>query len=450
MGNKYQLSGVNFIQMAGDILLLNLGIILAFLIRFNGQVPMINFEAYLKVLPFFSLFALFLFNFFGLYHTENKQWSEVSASLIVSIILQTLITIVMVYMFGKYIFPRTVFLIMPVFQLMLLGLWRWFMLNWERKNTIPKQIIIIAPYEEAVGLVKKAENGRDIILGLIVQDKIQANIQKFNILGTYESLNEILQNTNFNTIILSGNVPEKYKREVLQKCLKYNWEVLLVPGLYEILLSQNQIDQVDDTLVFKVGPTANLGREQIKRIVDFMIASIGILVSLPIMGLVALAIWLDSGRPILFCQERVSKRGKRFMLYKFRTMVNDAEKKTGPILAAKKDPRITRVGGFLRATRLDELPQLFNILKGEMSVVGPRPERPFFVEQFEKEIPEYSYRHLVNPGLTGLAQVAGKYSTTVEDKIKYDLLYLKGSSLLFDLQIMLQTVKVLFMKDKAS
>jgi len=356
----------------------------------------------------------------------------------------------MVYMFGKYNFPRTVFLIMPVFQLMLLGLWRWFMLNWERKNTIPKQIIIIAPYEEAVGLVKKAENGRDIILGLIVQDKIQANIQKFNILGTYESLNEILQNTNFNTIILSGNVPEKYKREVLQKCLKYNWEVLLVPGLYEILLSQNQIDQVDDTLVFKVGPTANLGREQIKRIVDFMIASIGILVSLPIMGLVALAIWLDSGRPILFCQERVSKRGKRFMLYKFRTMVNDAEKKTGPILAAKKDPRITRVGGFLRATRLDELPQLFNILKGEMSVVGPRPERPFFVEQFEKEIPEYSYRHLVNPGLTGLAQVAGKYSTTVEDKIKYDLLYLKGSSLLFDLQIMLQTVKVLFMKDKAS
>jgi lipopolysaccharide/colanic/teichoic acid biosynthesis glycosyltransferase len=141
-------------------------------------------------------------------------------------------------------------------------------------------------------------------------------------------------------------------------------------------------------------------------------------------------------------QERVGQNGRVFRLYKLRTMVTGAEEGTGPVLAATDDARITPVGRWLRATRLDELPQVFNVLKGEMSFVGPRPERPEFVERFRAESPAYHYRHLVKPGLTGLAQVQGRYSTSAEDKLRFDLYYIRNYSLLLDLQILLQTIPI--------
>ena len=143
----------------------------------------------------------------------------------------------------------------------------------------------------------------------------------------------------------------------------------------------------------------------------------------------------------------VGRFGKQFKVHKFRSMRQDAEAKTGPVLAGENDPRITKFGHFMRATRLDELPQLINVLKGEMSIVGPRPERPFFVEQFIKEKPEYAYRHNVKPGITGLAQIAGKYNTTAYDKLVYDLIYIQNVSVMYDLTLMLQTLKVLITKE---
>mgnify|MGYP002613633182 FL=1 len=149
---------------------------------------------------------------------------------------------------------------------------------------------------------------------------------------------------------------------------------------------------------------------------------------------------------MLYSQERVGLYGKTFFVHKFCSMKQDAEAKCGPVLAAEGDPRITKFGRFMRATRLDELPQLFNVLKGEMSIVGPRPERPFFVKQFIAQKPEYDYRHNVKPGITGLAQIAGKYNTSAYDKLIYDLLYIQDVSVKTDLMIMLQTFKVLLTK----
>lgn len=161
----------------------------------------------------------------------------------------------------------------------------------------------------------------------------------------------------------------------------------------------------------------------------------------------AIAIKADSKGPVIYSQERVGLYGKTFKVYKFRSMRQDAEAKSGPVLAKEGDNRITKVGRFIRATRIDELPQLFNVLKGEMSIVGPRPERPFFVEQYVQERPEYSYRHNVKPGITGLAQIAGKYNTTAYDKLIYDLIYIQEQSVKTDLIIMLQTFKVLITKE---
>jgi lipopolysaccharide/colanic/teichoic acid biosynthesis glycosyltransferase len=161
------------------------------------------------------------------------------------------------------------------------------------------------------------------------------------------------------------------------------------------------------------------------------------------MGLVAAAIWLTSPGPVIFRQVRVGRGGSSFTMYKFRTMHLEAERGTGPVLATENDPRVTRLGRFLRATRLDELPQLWNVLSGDMSFVGPRPERPEFVRQFEVEIQGYRERLKVRPGLTGYAQVNGEYHTSPATKLKYDLAYMYNRSFLLDLKILSETAKVI-------
>ena len=184
----------------------------------------------------------------------------------------------------------------------------------------------------------------------------------------------------------------------------------------------------------------------LKRTLDIAVAVTALIILSPVMLITAVMIKLDSKGPVLYSQERVGLYGKTFFVHKFRSMKQDAEAKCGPVLAAEGDPRITKFGRFMRATRLDELPQLFNVLKGEMSIVGPRPERPFFVKQFIAQKPEYDYRHNVKPGITGLAQIAGKYNTSAYDKLIYDLLYIQDVSVKTDLMIMLQTFKVLLTK----
>jgi exopolysaccharide biosynthesis polyprenyl glycosylphosphotransferase len=182
-----------------------------------------------------------------------------------------------------------------------------------------------------------------------------------------------------------------------------------------------------------------------KRLIDITASLAAFLVSLPLLVLLAVVIKLDSRGPALFIQERVGYRGRIFRLWKFRSMIVDAEKHSGPVWAEKNDQRITRLGRFLRKTRLDELPQIYNILMGDMSLVGPRPEREFFVEQLKKKIPYYPLRLKVKPGLTGWAQIKHNYDRSLDDvreKLKYDLYYIENMSLSMDFKILLATVYV--------
>ena len=187
----------------------------------------------------------------------------------------------------------------------------------------------------------------------------------------------------------------------------------------------------------------------IRRVISIVISLIGLILTLPLLPLIVLAIRFDSKGPVLYTQTRVGKSGRLFKVIKFRTMRQDAEALTGPQWAGDKDPRVTRVGKFLRSSRLDEIPQLWCVLKGEMAFVGPRPERPEFIEWLSKEIPYYGVRHMVRPGVTGWAQVKYKYGSTVEDareKLQYDLFYIKNASIGLDLLIMFQTVKTVLLR----
>jgi lipopolysaccharide/colanic/teichoic acid biosynthesis glycosyltransferase len=174
----------------------------------------------------------------------------------------------------------------------------------------------------------------------------------------------------------------------------------------------------------------------IKRAIDFTIALFGLIISTPLWLVIVIAVKLNSRGPILYFQERYGKDGRKFRQWKFRSMIHDAEKKTGPVLASEEDPRITSVGWILRKTAMDELPQLINILVGEMSFVGPRPERPYLVDnQILDKVPNFHERHVIRPGLTGLAQVYGRYNTSPRDKLRYDLLYVENYNLFLDVKM---------------
>ena len=184
-----------------------------------------------------------------------------------------------------------------------------------------------------------------------------------------------------------------------------------------------------------------------KRTMDIVIAGIACVIASPFMLVTALAVKLQDGGPALYKQKRLTIDGEEFYVYKFRSMRMDAEKDGVARLASAGDSRITPVGAFIRKVRLDELPQLFNILKGDMSIVGPRPERPEIAAQYEAEMPEFQYRLRVKAGLTGYAQIFGKYNTTPYDKLKLDLHYIQNYSVMLDVKLMIQTVKILFMKE---
>lgn len=240
------------------------------------------------------------------------------------------------------------------------------------------------------------------------------------------------------------------KHLVIAYCEQNNKKLFIVPEAHEIAMRDSEMIQIGDIPLFAIeGFQLSESQAIIKRFADIVISIIAIILTLPLIATVAIFIKLEDGGPVFYRQIRSGLYGKEFVLIKLRSMVTDAESHTGPVLAKEKDPRVTRVGRMLRSARIDELPQFFNVLCGSMSVVGPRPERPVFVQRYEKEYPEYTHRLVVKPGITGLAQVLANYGTTAENKLKFDLVYIKRFSIVFDLYIILKTLKVVFSRKQA-
>ena len=243
------------------------------------------------------------------------------------------------------------------------------------------------------------------------------------------------------------DIDKTKQKEVMSYCYTNQKRTYLLPDITDIILNNAYEIQIGDTpVLMSHNRGLTVEQEVIKRICDIFISGIGIIISAPIMLICAIAIKLDDGGPIFFRQNRITKNGKIFNILKFRSMIVDADK-DGAKKAENNDNRITRVGKIIRACRVDELPQLFNILKGDMSMVGPRPERIENVYEYTNAYPEFALRHRVKAGLTGFAQLYGKYNTSPEDKLNMDLMYIENYSLLHDLKLLVLTVKVMFMKE---
>jgi sugar transferase (PEP-CTERM system associated) len=278
-------------------------------------------------------------------------------------------------------------------------------------------------------------------------EPVQLNVPQEMILGNCDSLLAIAQRVQADVIVVAlderrGIFP---LRDVLT-CKLNSIQIMDAPSFYELIKGKLMLESITPSwFIFSSGFRRTTVFSVSKRVIDIILAVIGLLMTLPFFPLIALAIKLDSKGPVFLSQERVGNKEKLFRLYKFRTMGQDAEKGTGAVWAEKNDPRITRLGRFFRGSRIDEIPQLFNVLKGEMSFVGPRPERPEFVEKLKQVIPYYSKRHFIKPGLTGWAQVRYRYGSTIEDtveKLRFDLYYIKNISPSLDTLIFFETIKV--------
>ncbi len=263
-----------------------------------------------------------------------------------------------------------------------------------------------------------------------------------------EGIVEAARRENAEKIVISlterrGSIPLRD----LMDCKFSGIEVTDAPSFYEQVTGKLLLESITPGwFIFSNGFKVTRPARAFKRIFDKILSCIGVIVTLPLFPLIALAIKATSPGPVLFRQVRTGKHEKEFVLYKFRTMRTNAETNTGAVWAQKDDPRVTPVGKFLRKSRLDELPQLFNVLKGDMSFIGPRPERPEFVEKLKERIPYYSHRHFVKPGITGWAQIKYPYGASVEDaleKLRYDLYYIKNLSITLDLLIFFETIKVI-------
>ena len=249
-------------------------------------------------------------------------------------------------------------------------------------------------------------------------------------------------------IILVNDVPNELRNKILKACFIRNKKVYLTPKISDIIIRGAENLAIFDTpLLFANDTVLTIPQRVIKRLADIFLSALGLIVLSPLMILVSLAIFLYDRGPVFYRQTRYTINGKTFKILKFRSMIPNAEKDGKARLAVENDDRITPVGRFIRATRIDELPQFINILKGDMSFVGPRPERPEIADEYTKEVPEFAYRLRVKAGLTGYAQIFGKYNTTSYDKLKLDMMYVENCSLLMDLKLMLLTLKVVLMKE---
>lgn len=284
-----------------------------------------------------------------------------------------------------------------------------------------------------------------------LMDKMNMREDKYQISGSInisEGIDTVMKTATYYDGVIIGDVFSHERNQLLKRCYGANIRTYTIPKVSDILMRTSVDLNLFDTPIFL---SRNEGmpveKRAAKRILDVIVAGIGLVVSLPIFLVVAIAIKCTDHGPVIYKQERYTRDKQRFMIYKFRTMTQDAEKDGIARLAKEGDSRITKVGKILRATRLDELPQVINILKGEMSVVGPRPERPEIAEKYEKRMPEFAYRLKMKAGLTGFAQVYGKYNTTPYDKLKLDLSYIRQYSLWLDLKLIFMTPKILLIKE---
>ena len=440
--------------LLGDGLILVWSVYAAMWLRAWGDSAwMANFQPFFPKALVLACMVLFSMHLFGLYTLEPGMGRKrLVVSIVAAYAIATLWLGALYYFIPALKLWRGVFVMAGTLSLALVVQWR-LLAQWMFSSPQLASRVLILGSGSAACLLDHALSRISLpginVVGFIDSEKDGARaVPASKILPKRESLYHIARRERVGKIVVAlserrGTLPLK---DILV-CKVMGIEVLDLPTFYEQVTGKILLKDLRPSwLIFSDGFRVSNTTKAVKRLTDILLAIVGLVLASPVMLLVALAIKLDSRGPVFFKQKRVGERGRVFTLIKFRTMREDAEAQSGPVWAGEEDPRVTRVGRFLRKTRLDELPQMWNVLKGDMSFVGPRPERPCFVERLQEQIPFYTQRLVVKPGITGWAQVRYRYGGSVEDaleKLQYDLYYIKNMSLFLDFLICIDTVRVM-------
>jgi exopolysaccharide biosynthesis polyprenyl glycosylphosphotransferase len=368
-----------------------------------------------------------------------------------------MLTIVAAYMLQNFLLQEkmstavSLLALVTISTLVLLERWILYRIEWNasRHWHDKNQVLILGTDSVAARLQRTFAKEPMLRLQTIGFMQVQENtpdpdISEEMILGHLQGLESFIHDTPVDQIVLScSRLPHQDIVDIILLCEQNLIKFTMVPDLFQVLTGTMDVQSIDDIPLLGVSdwPLDRFWPRVLKRSEDIVGAIFGLILSAPIIAISAFLIKRSSPGPVLYSQERCGREGKAFKLYKLRTMRVEAENESGPVFTAENDPRVTRIGAFLRTHNIDELPQLWNVLQGEMSLVGPRPERPHFVEQFKTDIGRYMVRHMSKPGMSGWAQVNGlRGNTSIEERIKYDLYYLEHWSLAFDFKILLRTV----------
>lgn len=392
-------------------------------------------KGHMMILAFYLFWAFLLPRIYGGWNIGYLKIFHIVYSQSLGLVMTNILIYCLIILLTKHIVTIWPLLFMFFVQMMMLFLWGAVCSRIYLWIYPPRRVLLIYGDRPALGLMKKISTRADrFVVGEMVH--ISEGIEK---------IKEKIEN--YQGVVIC-DIPSHERNVVLKYCYGREIRSYTTPKISDLIIRSAENQHMFDTPLL-LSRNTGLTIEQcfIKRVVDLGLSGIAVLFALPIMGIIVLCIKIEDRGSIIYKQKRLTLDGKEFFVYKFRSMCEDAEKDGVARLAGENDKRITKTGKIIRSMRLDELPQLFNILKGDMSIVGPRPERPEIAKAYEESIPEFVYRLKVKAGLTGYAQVYGKYNTTAYDKLKLDLMYIQNYSLRLDFEIMFRTVQILFMKE---
>jgi exopolysaccharide biosynthesis polyprenyl glycosylphosphotransferase len=411
-----------------------------------------------------SVFWLFVFFFFGLYRPWHaKSRLDEFISLVKAISFGCLLLFFTIFLDDSSVETRVAsrFLILLYWGLIILivGIGRMIFRSVRRKLLAAgvglRNAIIVgwnAKARELHDLVMKHPALGYRVIGFVKIDKRKSGVEYkgTRLLGISDELPSLIERYLVKDILIALESTDHDKLlNIIAHCNGHDVSMKILPDMYDIISGQARTNQLYGFPLVEIMPQIMEPWEQsLKRLMDILVSLFVLTLSSPLWIVISIAIKMDTPGPVVYSQDRVGKDGKKFRMHKFRSMRADAEKESGPVWAPKNDTRVTKVGRFLRNTRLDEIPQFINVLDGDMSLVGPRPERPYFVERLSKEIPLYNRRLKVQPGITGWAQIKQGYDRTIEDvksKVRYDLFYIENMSFRMDIKILLYTFYIMLM-----
>lgn len=454
--------GFRMVRLAGDVLVGPLAFLLAFVVRLYVPVPMTRSLLPLDRISFYAehwipvvVTQVAVLYFFAFYDPpQPASRTELLRRLIAATCLQGLV-LMGYYFLGRLVFPRSVLLLFVPLNCLLLYAWR--LLVWRVRPPRRRRVAIVGAGPAAAALAQSLRGHHRHGLELVgfvwpisggggEGATPESGGAPEPMLGTVDDVPRLVSSGTIDDVILATESSPWQTRliDALAKTAQPSSNVWLLPGPFESLIAGTRFSWVDDHPLIEVARDPDWRINwPLKRVFDVVVGGLLLIALSPVLLVGAVCVLIDSGGPVFYRQVRLGRGGRPFTIVKLRTMRSGAEDSTGEALATSTDPRVTRAGRWLRRHRIDEIPQLWNVLTGAMSLVGPRPERPGFADGFSSDVAGYAQRYVVPPGVTGLAQVHGDYHSAPETKVRYDLAYIANWSLWLDCTILLRTVKVI-------